>query len=536
MADSYEILSSQVPQEHSYDMKLKSHVRIADTNAGSYPSSQINFTCSDVTADSEFVSTPQTNLEFNYKASVISSENLAEGAKQAAFFVALKKSYCDLYNGMSCKFNETNIISFSDLSNCEVDFKILSTFSQDDLVTKAKTINWSKNNIDSYTYQGASGLNGIGECSNTLSVATENFTADLPVQQNKGLVERMKQTGFSVRSRENALYTDQSKIDASSRSNMVYTSEKVWTYNILAILPLRYLHDLFAKLPLIRNPYFVFTFQIHSGTTTIDIDATGLKMTATANNQFDYNPIMVSKLKDAVTPETTKETSITIKYNIDKSKKAYLDFCTYKFTEEGEERYLNKMGKSTPVSFLDTYTIAKEFPDNSPIRFLCHQGLSKVRSFLLITQANNNAQATPSSTQNSTISVNNSPFVAGQNLRGISYTNMNLMINGKPHYQDGNREFTYQMYQNELISAKSINGGLTNGLSSGLISEEDFLSGIYNFVYIDLSRKEQSDDDVVKSIQFNATNNGLCKNLLLRAFINFEQTINVNVDTGQLVM
>jgi len=317
---------------------------------------------------------------------------------------------------------------------------------------------------------------------------------------------------------------------------MVYTSEKVWTYNILAILPMRYLSDLFAKLPLIRNPYFVFTFQIHSGSTTVEIDTGGIAMTATSNNQFDYNPIMVSKLKDACTPETANASTVTIKYGIDRTKKAYLNFCTYKFTDEGEKRYLDGMGKSTQVSFLDTFTIAKEFPDNSPIRFLCHQGLSKVRSFLLITQANNNGRGTPSSTENSTISVHNSPFVAGQNVRGISYTNMNLMINGKPHYQDGNREFTYEMYQNELISSKSVNGGLTSGISSGLISEEDFLSGIYNFVYINLERKEQSDDDVVKSIQFNATNNGLCKNLLLRAFINYEQTINVNVDTGQLVL
>ena len=536
MADSYEILSSQVPQEHSYDMKIKSHVRIPDTNANSYPSSQINFTCSDVTADSEFISMKQTNLEFNYKVSVNSNQDIAASADNAAFTVALKKSYCDLYNGMSCKFNETNIISFSDLSNAEVDFKILSSFCQDDLITKSKTINWAKNNIESYSYEGAASLSGIGECSNTLTAAPEDFKVALPVQQNKGLVERMKQTGFSADTRENALYTDQSKLDASNVSSMVYTNEKVWVYNILAILPLRYLHDVFAKMPLIRNPYFVFTFQIHSGSTIIDIDTTGLTMTATSNNQFDYNPIMISKLKDAVTPVTNAPTTMTIKYNIDKTKKAYLDFTTYKFTEEGEKRYLDSMGSSTPVSFLETYTIAKEFTDNSPIRFLCHQGLSKVRSFLLITQANNNGQANPSETVNSTISINNSPFVSGQNLRGISYTNMNLMVNGKPHYQDGNKEFTYQMYQNEIVSSRSLNGGLTSGLSSGLISEEDFLSGIYNFVYIDLSRKEKADDDVVKSIQFNATNNGKCKNLLLRAFINFEQTFSVNVDTGQLML
>ena len=282
MADRYEILSSEVDQVNNYDIKRKLRVRIADTNANSYPSSQINFTCSDVTADSEFVSMKQTNLEFNYQVSVTSTENLATGADNAAFFVALKKSYCDLYNGMSCKLNEVNIISFSDLSNCEVDFKILSTFSQDDLVTKAKTINWAKNNIDSYTYAGEDGtLNGVGECSNTLTKPDEDFKVALPVQQNKGLVERMKQTGFSADTRENALYTDQYKIDASSRSNMAYTNDKLWTYNILAVLPLRYLHDLFLKMPLLRNPYFVFTFQIHSGQTILDIDATGLKMTPT---------------------------------------------------------------------------------------------------------------------------------------------------------------------------------------------------------------------------------------------------------------
>ena len=240
-------------------------------------------------------------------------------------------------------------------------------------------------------------------------------------------------------------------------------------------------------------------------------------------------------MKDAVTPLTTAASSITIKYGINKQQKSYLDCCTYKFTHLGEDRYLKAMGASKEVNFLDTFTISKTFDTNAPIRFLVHNGLSKVRSFLLITQANNNGKATPGTTGESTISVNNSPFVAGQNMRGCSYTNMNLLLNGKGIYLE-NIEFTYQMYQNEMISAKSINGGLSNGLSSGLISEEDFLSGIYNFVYVDLSRKEQGDDDIVKSIQFNATNNSLCKNLLLRAYVNYEQSIKINVNTGQLVL
>ena len=61
------------------------------------------------------------------------------------------ESFCDLVAGIQVKYNGYPIINFTDLINLDIHFKILSTFSNDDVNVISDSINFSKNNANSFS-------------------------------------------------------------------------------------------------------------------------------------------------------------------------------------------------------------------------------------------------------------------------------------------------------------------------------------------------------------------------------------------------
>ena len=87
----------------------------------------------------------------------------------------------------------------------------------------------------------------------------------------------------------------------------------------------------------------------------------------------------------------------------------------------------------------------------------------------------------------------------------------------------------------EVSGSKSLNGGLSTGLSSGLIGQSDWENG-YGWVYADLSRKvSQASDDVSRSYQVLFTNNSnvQCDYIII---IGYEREIGISLANGALVV
>ena len=284
MADLYEIVSSMAEQGHDFAFKNKINVRIPDTNNGSYPSSQVNFNLSSLTTNNYFLSCKQSTIEIPYVVGVaVSGAGASILTTTSAHMVALKKSVVDLVNGISVQLNENSIINFSDLSNLHYQFKVLSTWSQDDVNVMGDVINFAKNPAESYLYQAAASVNGIGECNNIL-VDAPFAGVNTYVQgiANKGLVRRMKQTSYNPANTTLALYTNASKSDTRQKSYWLQSSTTQSYYYMMVTIPLTELHDLFGKLPLIRNPYFKITLQMHTSTTVIPFTDTANVMGLTS--------------------------------------------------------------------------------------------------------------------------------------------------------------------------------------------------------------------------------------------------------------
>jgi hypothetical protein len=130
----------------------------------------------------------------------------------------------------------------------------------------------------------------------------------------------------------------------------------------------------------------------------------------------------------------------------------------------------------------------------------------------------------------------NSPFSSspGTTAPQASITNLNVLVSGQNIYQS-NYTYGFEEWLQEVRGSNALNGGISLGLSSGLLSQNDWENG-YRFIYVDLSRRiSQPNDDISRSIQVIFTNSA---NIAMDYFyiIGFEKSITLSTSTGSLII
>ena len=112
-------------------------------------------------------------------------------------------------------------------------------------------------------------------------------------------------------------------------------------------------------------------------------------------------------------------------------------------------------------------------------------------------------------------------------------TNLNIMLSGSCVYQQ-NKMYSYQNFLEEVRGDGNINGGLSVGLSSGLINQIMHDSN-YGFIVCNLTRHKGEEDSISKSCTLMLTNASQWS-LDLLCIIEYEKTISVDVEIGSIVL
>jgi hypothetical protein len=132
-----------------------------------------------------------------------------------------------------------------------------------------------------------------------------------------------------------------------------------------------------------------------------------------------------------------------------------------------------------------------------------------------------------------TIAPMNSPFTSSPNTTSASpLTNFNVMLSGTNLYQQ-NLNYSSEHFIQEIRS-QSLNGGLSLGMSSGLISQLEYEAG-YRFIVSDISRSpSEASDNVSKSVQVIGTNSGKYP-IDIFWFLEFSREVEIDIATGSLI-
>jgi hypothetical protein len=113
--------------------------------------------------------------------------------------------------------------------------------------------------------------------------------------------------------------------------------------------------------------------------------------------------------------------------------------------------------------------------------------------------------------------------------------NFQVQISGKNLFNN-QLQWDYETFVEQLSASNQLNGGLTTGLSSGLISKKDFQE-LYRYYYANCSRSLPGETGVNKSIQIqgNILGGSLTGTVDLMVFVEFEKSITVDLRTGAII-
>jgi len=326
----------------------------------------------------------------------------------------------------------------------------------------------------------------------------------------------------------------------------------VASWSVMAKLRLKDLAHYFEKCPLLKGS--TMRFLLNTNQTTVNFTTTAPTMTAATGvivggsivlnsviSQGQTCPIMIASADIGQGSSTLLAGTYSLSVSIYRD--AYVNTPSttpvrlyapiYKMNPIAEQRYLS-LAPTKRIEYCDIFSY--QFNDigaGSQFNFLVSNGIPNIKSVLVVPFINAGSFTTTvatnitSGTGQSTIL---SPFsTSGATPDPIPLTNFNIQISGVNLFLN-NQLYDYEQFNQELKCSNQLNGGLTTGLASGLISEADFSRGM-RYYYGNASRVLPSEEGVSRSVQILGTNASGCQISLL-VFVEFGKSMTVDISTG----
>jgi hypothetical protein len=351
--------------------------------------------------------------------------------------------------------------------------------------------------------------------------------------------------------------------------------------SVMATIYLKHIHSFFNMVPLLKGVFMKLTFNLNNASSSITFATVNPGAVGVASNITTYtanvpvggvNPLLIpSKFTGSLFSQglltAVNGAGITIPaaqpgtywYNISVgasvldnainatgyavgrvplanagslARSIYLYVPAYTFNPVFEQAYLSNPIKQIKYTDIYQYQVLGVNSGN-PFNNLITNGISNIKSVLIIpfySQAQTNPIA-----YNQESPVYQSPFDpagCGCTSPMISLGNFNVQISGQNAIYNTQR-YSFEEFNNQLYGQNAVNGGLTDGLTSGLIGYQDFLQ-TYCYYYVNVERMLPVEQSVPKSVQILGTNYSTQK-LDLWVFIEYGVEINIDLQTGARV-
>ena len=335
----------------------------------------------------------------------------------------------------------------------------------------------------------------------------------------------------------------------------------VFQMNIMATVLLKHLHSFFNMCPLLKGVFMKMTLNLNntsssftvvtapSGTTGALVNG-GTHLVSVSNPLGGVNPLMIASTQNSnggstlarLTSNNTvavaganmnftyianisvgatcldtslRNVSTVATGNLAKS--IYLYLPAYTFVPSFEQAYLSTPVKQINYTDIYQYQITNIAP-NGMINNLVTNGIANIKSILVLPFYSatagtgvTNAKSGVSINSNTCIAqgtpVFQSPFDpagAGPTSPLCHLTNFNIQISGQNAIYNL-QKYNFEQFNNQLFGQNSVNGGLTDGLTSGLVGRQEF-DLEYCYYYVNVERMLPVEMSVPKSVQIIGTN------------------------------
>lgn len=513
------------------------------------------------------------------------------------FAIGLKNGYYQLIHSLSVEYNNTSVVQLTPYLNHYVNYKLLTTLSEDDLDKHGTSINFFPDSWEAHNYDNGTGLDeqGKGSINNrNLSFAanTELDLSDIQatnkVKFNQGLRRRclnvtnasQQYTTTAILSEDNfkQLARNYYKSAASSGTN-------IDVFYVLAQIRLKDICDFFDKLPLTRGAYMRLLINTNTVEHTINYIATDngsyfgvdqinntstnitggssplIVASGTWNNGatqsqggafWAYASSIASPVGTVLTAGTKYAFPFSVRASIVKDASSGLSHpipnCRlyvplYTMTNEEVKRYLT-LQPTKHIVYRDIFQYQFDVDAGGSFNQLLTNGVANPKAIILIPYIHSDSNPTSltgttvggsgTTTLASKLPPYQSPFASepGTTSPYVGIRDYNVQLAGVNVYTS-NTLYDFEAFRNELARINGINGGVVDGLTSGLIGQDQFQTNMRYYV-TDLSRRIKAEDAVPKSIQVSGTNASQVK-MTIFCFLEFEKSCDVALDSGLLL-
>ena len=551
VADNYTFSNSLEQDENNFIFDTKQYVYVPDSNNTSYSGGQIRFDATALSNSGKLFDSNQSFITIPLVLQMAVGTGTCADAAENAFCLSLKNGYHQLINSISVELGNNQIVNITNFSNLDINYQLLSSMSGDTLQNFGSSIDFFPDTYTSIRHAPAQSAFGVGECNNVIDETVFNSDSGYGgtrMAVNEGRYHRMLDTSFDSTT-ANILYKsiDTARLNNVAKNYVVRAADLI-NYHILATIPLRILHPIFQKLPLMRNSYFRIILNTNCQSSSVVTVATagGNKQfsTYTSTTQNTTLPFMISPCAGGFVPTTdgTFRLSLGIGKSLDGATSSpfftqcRLYACLYTFSPMAEQRYFSQSKKKILYNDILSYQILN-VQAGANINELITNGISRPRYLLIypfLSSLANGAQAI-TSTAAGLGSPMGSPFSSAPATCSpyCFLTNFNVMVSGSNVFQS-NINYNFENFLQQWRQGNSLNGGITDNMSSGLIDKNAWSSG-YNIVYVDLSKKiSQASDDISRAIQITGTNASLVS-VDYYVIVSYQRELLLSTSTGNLI-
>jgi hypothetical protein len=511
--------------------------------------------------------------------------SLPVNSTRADWAWAFKSGFWNIINSMNVEFNNQNIIQQTPLTNVFRSFKANTSFSQDDLLNEGSSIGFMPDTASSWSYKTANSSDGRGVCNNRdyagmifdvvgtdkdyaygnnaqegEQIPSSDFGANF--SYNKGMSDRQEWYGYDPVANTDL---EQEKIMGVASCRSVYRSfldrtqssagSLVWV--VYAKLRLKDLNEYFEKAPLLKGSTIRFYLNTNQCQTIYNITAGSIDGTtgiltpgSIALSSVNVtggltNPLMIASNRYGCGSYALPTDTYTLSVSIYKNNFTHtftsggggsytggqtsltavrLYAPVYQFNPLAQQRYL-QLAPTKKIIYRDIFQYQfSGIGAGENFNFLVSNGIPNIKSVLVVPYL--------SGTANGGLAVSTllSPFASTPAMPDpIPLTNFNILVSGVNLFLN-NQLYDYEQFRHELMSSNQLNGNLTTGLTSGLISEAMFSSG-YRYYYGNCSRILPAEAGVSRSVQIIGQNASLVVVSLL-VFVEFEKECTIDIATG----
>lgn len=566
----------------------KDWLNILDNQNSNYNSNQATLDTSQLANSNKYVSYREAYLEVPMLLTIASANatgDIVAGdfapnatATSADYAIGLKNWFGQIIHSFTLEMGNSTVIQQTPFINMWNSFKLMTSLSWSDIAVIGSTIGFYPDDPLSWTFESVNSLSGRGVCNNTNVVTASQGTATV-VQFNRynsaggniGFQKRQQYINYDVDGDSgDSTYADLLpavsarnlwKSYISKKQNAVATtSQGVFQISIMATIYLRHIHSFFQNIPLLKGAFLKMTMALNNTTTTFTrIATTGVyNLTSVSNPNGGVNPLMLaSQLANnggANAFGGTLGTATLFRANISVgavcldsqlSSTAGVDQGTlarsitlyvpsYSFNPIFETAYLSSPVKHIEYEDLYQYQINNISANGGQVNQLVSNGIAGLKSVLILPFYSEQAGIANTGLPIA-IPVYQSPFdPAGTGATSplCLLNNFNVVVSGQNIIYNTQMR-AYEQFNNQLYGANAVNGGLTDGLNSGLFNALGFEME-YCYHYVNVGRMLPVEQSVPKSVQIVGTNqSGKAVNLFV--FCSYMASVDIDVLTGSRV-